>query len=162
ETTFATDDGEVVMIDFMPPRGLASDVVRLVRGVRGNVKMRMELIVRFGYGANVPWVRKLGDGVWHAIAGPDMVVLRTQVPLVGKDLATVAEFDVSAGDEIPLVLTYELSHLPLPKAIDPLRALADTQEFWDAWSARCNYHGEARELVLRSLITLKALIYAPT
>lgn len=162
ETTFTTDDGAVVLIDFMPPRGVASDVVRLVRGVRGTVTMGLELIVRFGSGANVPWVRKLRDGTWHAIAGPDMVVLRTPVPLLGRDLATVAEFEIRENDEIPFVLTYELSHLPLPKAINPTRALADTEEFWNAWSARCTYAGEGRELVLRSLITLKALTYAPT
>jgi GH15 family glucan-1,4-alpha-glucosidase len=162
ETTFETDDGAVVLVDFMPPRGVASDVVRIARGVRGTVKMCLELIVRFGSGTNVPWVRKLKDTTWHAIAGPDMVVLRTPVPLLGKEFATVATFDVKEGDEIPFVLTYELSHLPLPKAINPTRALHDTQEFWNEWSARCTYEGEGQELVLRSLITLKALTYAPT
>jgi len=162
ETTFATDQGEVVLIDFMPPRDVASDVVRIVRGVRGTVKMCLELLVRFGSGANIPWVRKLRDATWHAIAGPDMVVLRTPVPLLGKEFATVAEFDVNEGDEIPFVLTYEFSHLPLPKAINFTRALHDTQEFWSEWSARCTYDGDDRELVLRSLITLKALTYAPT
>jgi GH15 family glucan-1,4-alpha-glucosidase len=126
------------------------------------VKMCLELIVRFGSGTNVPWVRKLKDTTWHAIAGPDMVVLRTPVPLLGKEFATVAEFEVKEGDEIPFVLTYELSHLPLPKAINATRALHDTQEFWNEWSARCTYEGEGQELVLRSLITLKALTYAPT
>jgi len=162
ETTFATNDGEVMLIDFMPPRGVASDVVRIVRGVRGSVKMCLELIVRFGSGANIPWVRKLRDATWHAIAGPDMVVLRTPVPLLGKEFATVAEFDVREGDEIPFVLTYEFSHLPLPKAINFTRALHDTQEFWGEWSARCTYEGDNAELVRRSLITLKALTYAPT
>ena len=162
ETTFITDDGEVVLIDFMPVKDATSDVVRIVRGLHGCVRMSLELVVRFGSGCNVPWVRTLRDGTWHAIAGPDMVVLRTPVPLLGKDLTTVAEFDVKRGDEIPFVLTYELSHLPLPKAINPLRALHATQDLWSKWSARCTYEGEARELVLRSLITLKALTFAPT
>jgi GH15 family glucan-1,4-alpha-glucosidase len=162
ETTFECGTGEVTLVDFMPPRSAASDIVRLVRGVRGTVRMGLELIVRFGSGANVPWVRKLKDGTWHAIAGPDMVVLRTQLALRGKDFATVAEFDVKEGDEIAFVMTYELSHLPLPQAIDPLRSLEETQAFWNEWSAKCTYQGDHRELVLRSLITLKALTYAPT
>jgi GH15 family glucan-1,4-alpha-glucosidase len=162
ETTFSTDHAEVVIIDFMPLHDTASDVVRIVRGLRGRMTMVMELIVRFGSGSNVPWVRKLPDGTWQAIAGPDMVVLRTPVPLLGKDLTTVAEFDVKQGDEIPFVLTYDLSHLRLPKAVNPLRALHETQDFWSKWSERCTYKGEARELVQRSLITLKALTFAPT
>jgi GH15 family glucan-1,4-alpha-glucosidase len=162
ETTFEYDDGEVTLVDFMPPRDGASDVVRLVRGIRGTVRMGLELIVRFNSGYNVPWVRKLEDGTWHAIAGPDMVVLRTPVPLLGKDMGTVAEFDVNEGDEIPFVMAYDLSHLALPKAINPVRALQDTQDFWSEWSARCTYQGDHRELVQRSLITLKALTYAPT
>jgi GH15 family glucan-1,4-alpha-glucosidase len=162
ETTFTTGDGEVVLIDFMPVRHAASDVVRIVRGVRGSVKMGLELIVRFGSGSNVPWGRRLRDGTWHAIAGPDMVVLRTPVPLLGRDFATIAEFEVREGDEIPFVLTYEFSHLPLPKAVNPLRALDETQDFWCEWSERCTYQGAAREIVQRSLITLKALTYAPT
>ena len=142
ETTFSTDHGEVVLIDFMPLHDTASDVVRIVRGLRGRMTMAMELIVRFGSGSNVPWVRKLPDGTWHAIAGPDMVVLRTPVPLLGKDLTTIAEFDVKQGDEIPFVLTYDLSHLRLPKAVNPLRALHETQDFWSKWSERCTYKGE--------------------
>ena len=162
ETTFSTEHSEVVLIDFMPLHDTASDVVRIVRGLRGRMTMAMELIVRFGSGSNVPWVRKLPDGTWHAIAGPDMVVLRTPVPLLGKDLTTVAEFDVKQGDEIPFVLTYDLSHLRLPKAVNPLRALHETQDFWSKWSERCTYKGVGRELVHRSLITLKALTFAPT
>jgi GH15 family glucan-1,4-alpha-glucosidase len=162
ETTFACDGGEVVLIDFMPPRDQTSDIVRIVRGLRGTVRVRMDLIVRFSFGLNTPWVRTIKDGSWLAIAGPDMVVLRTPVSLHGKDLTTTAEFEVKAGDEIPFVLTYEASHLPLPKAINPVRALQKTEDFWSEWSGRCTYHGADRELVLRSLITLKALTYAPT
>jgi GH15 family glucan-1,4-alpha-glucosidase len=162
ETTFACDGGEIVLIDFMPPRDATSDVVRIVRGVRGTVRMRMELMVRFCFGLNTPWVRTLRDGTWLAIAGPDMVVLRTPVNLSGRKLATFSEFEVKAGDEIPFVLTYEASHLPLPKAINPLRALQKTEDFWAAWSDRCTYRGAHHDLVLRSIITLKALTYAPT
>ena len=162
ETTFTCNDGEAVLIDFMPPHDATSDIVRIVRGLRGTVRLRMDLIVRFSFGINTPWVRTLKDGSWLAIAGPDMVVLRTPVALRGKDLATTAEFEVKAGDEIPFVLTYEASHLPLPKAINPLRALQKTEDFWSEWSGRCTYHGADRDLVLRSLITLKALTFAPT
>ena len=162
ETTFTGDDGEAVLIDFMPPRDGVSNLVRIVRGVRGTMRMRLDLVVRFGSGFNVPWVRTLDDGTWHAIAGPDMVVMRSPIKLHGENLATTAEFEVRAGEDVPFVLAYEASHLPIPKAVNPLRALHDTEDFWQEWSSRCTYHGHNRELVLRSLMTLKALTYAPT
>jgi GH15 family glucan-1,4-alpha-glucosidase len=146
----------------MPPRGRNSDVVRLVRGDRGRVRLRMELILRFDYGRSVPWVNRLPDGSLRAIAGPDMVVLRTPVPLRGEDLTTVAEFDVGAGDTIPFVLTHGPSHLALPEEIDPLASLDTTVEFWTNWSQRVNADGEWCDAVARSLVTLKALTYAPT
>ncbi len=163
ETRFETTDGVVDLIDFMPPRGKASDVVRLVRGVRGRVRMRMQLVIRFGFGIDIPWVKKTEDGSGLlAIGGPDMTVLRTSVETRGQDLTTVAEFDVSAGETVPFVLTYGPSHLPVPKPIDPEKALQATEEFWADWCSRCTYDGEHRDLVMRSLITLKALTYAPT
>ncbi|MEO8317900.1 MAG: glycoside hydrolase family 15 protein [Bradyrhizobium sp.] len=163
ETRFETTDGVVDLIDFMPPRGKASDVVRLVRGVRGRVRMRMQLVIRFGFGIDIPWVKKTEDGSGLlAIGGPDMTVLRTPVETRGEDLTTVAEFDVSAGEIVPFVLTYGPSHLPVPKPIDPEKALQATEEFWADWCSRCTYDGEHRDLVMRSLITLKALTYAPT
>jgi GH15 family glucan-1,4-alpha-glucosidase len=163
ETRFETASGVVDLIDFMPPRGKASDVVRLVCGVKGRVKLRMQLVIRFGFGGDIPWVRKNADGPeLLAICGPDMTVLRTPVETRGEDLTTVADFSVSEGETVPFVLTYSPSHLPVPASIDPLVALQETEAFWNEWSSRCTYEGEQRELVMRSLITLKALTYAPT
>ena len=162
ETRFETANGTVALIDFMPPRGNASDVVRLVRGVTGRVKLKMELVIRFGFGADIPWVKRTENGALLAICGQDMTVLRTPVETRGEDLTTVAEFEVSAGETNPFVLTYGPSHLPLPKPINPAQALEDTEAFWTDWCSRCTYQGEHRDLVLRSLITLKALTYAPT
>jgi GH15 family glucan-1,4-alpha-glucosidase len=162
ETRFETANGIVTVIDFMPPRGNASDIVRLVRGISGKVKLRMELVIRFGFGADIPWVKRTEDGALLAICGPDMTVLRTPVETRGKDMTTVAEFEVGEGEAIPFVLTYGPSHLPLPKPINPAQALQDTEDFWIDWCSRCSYAGESRDLVRRSLITLKALTYAPT
>jgi GH15 family glucan-1,4-alpha-glucosidase len=163
ETRFETADGVVELIDFMPPRGSASDVVRLVRGVSGRVSLRMQLVIRFGFGADIPWVKKNPDGSGLlAICGPDMTVLRTPVETRGEGLTTVADFEVGAGDTIPFVLTYGSSHLPVPAPIDPVLALQETETFWNEWSGRCTHEGEQRDLVLRSLITLKALTYGPT
>ncbi|MBA4035490.1 MAG: glucoamylase [Bradyrhizobium sp.] len=163
ETRFETADGAVDLIDFMPPRGNASDVVRLVRGVRGRVRMQMQLVIRFGFGADIPWVKKSEDGTaLLAICGPDMTVLRTPVPSHGEDMTTVADFWVGEGETIPFVLTYGPSHLPPPKPIDPEHALRDTVEFWTEWCSHCTYQGEHRDLVMRSLITLKAQTYAPS
>lgn len=162
ETTFETATGCITLIDFMPPRGSASDVVRLVRGDRGRVKMVMQLVIRFGYGAAIPWVRRGDDGAVLAVGGPDMLVLRTPVATHGKDMTTVAEFDVGEGDQIPFVMTYGPSHLPVPDSIDPIAALKDTEDFWAEWSGRCTYQGDHRDLVMRSLITLKALTFAPS
>ena len=163
ETRFETAEGTVALIDFMPPRGEASDVVRLVRGVEGRVAMRMELVIRFGFGCDVPWVKKTEDrSALLAICGQDMTVLRTPIETRGENMTTVAAFEVGAGETIPFVLTYGPSHLPVPTPIDPERALEETVQFWTDWSSRCNYEGERRDLVMRSLITLKALTYAPT
>jgi GH15 family glucan-1,4-alpha-glucosidase len=163
ETRFETASGVVALIDFMPPRGHASDVVRLVRGVSGRVKLRMELVIRFGFGADIPWVKKTEDGkALLAICGPDMTVLRTSVPTRGEDMTTVADFEVGAGETIPFVLTYGPSHLPLPEPIDPAQALQDTEDFWIDWCSHCIYQDGHRDLVMRSLITLKALTYGPT
>jgi GH15 family glucan-1,4-alpha-glucosidase len=163
ETRFETESGTVVLIDFMPPRGKASDIVRLVRGISGRVKLRMELVIRFGFGTDIPWVKKNEDGPGLlAICGQDMTVLRTPIETRGEDMTTVADFEVGEGETIPFVLTYGPSHLPVPEPIDPAQALQDTQDFWTEWSGRCTYQGDSRDLVMRSLITLKALTYAPT
>ncbi len=162
ETRMETSEGAVTLVDFMPPRGTNSDVVRLVRGERGRVSMRMELILRFDYGRTVPWVTRLDDGTLRAIAGPDLVTLHTPVPLRGQDMTTVAEFQVGAGEVVPFVLTHGASHLPLPEAIDPQAALTHTEEFWREWSSTSASAGQWADAVTRSLITLKALTYAPT
>jgi GH15 family glucan-1,4-alpha-glucosidase len=162
ETRFETANGIVALIDFMPPRGNASDIVRLVRGVRGRVRLRMELVIRFGFGADIPWVKRTEDGALLAICGQDMTVLRTPVETRGEDMTTVAEFEVSEEETIPFVLTYGPSHLPVPGPIDPAQALQDTEEFWTEWCSHCTNQGDHPELVMRSLITLKALTYAPT
>ena len=162
ETQFETADGAVTVIDFMPPRGNNSDVVRLVCGTRGQVRIRTELVLRFDYGRAIPWINHLPDGALRAIAGPDMVVLHTPVQLKGRDLRHSAEFEVRQGERVPFVLTYGASHLPPPAAIDAERALSDTEQFWREWTARCEPSGDWTEAVTRSLVTLKALTYAPT
>ena len=162
ETRFETANGIVAVIDFMPPRGNASDIVRLVRGIAGKVTLRMELVIRFGFGEDIPWVRRTEDGALLAICGPDMTVLRTPVETRGKNMTTVAGFEVNEGEAVPFVLTYGPSHLPLPRPIDPAQALQDTEDFWIGWCSQCSYEGENRDLVMRSLIALKALTYAPT
>ncbi len=162
ETRFETTNGVVALIDFMPPRGHASDVVRLVRGVTGKVKLQMQLVIRFGFGTDIPWVKRTEDGALLAIAGPDMTVLRTPIETRGENLTTVAGFEVNEGETIPFVLTYGRSHLPLPAPINPAQALQDTEDFWTEWCSRCTYEGANRDLVMRSLITLKALTYRPS
>jgi GH15 family glucan-1,4-alpha-glucosidase len=162
ETEFETADGAVTLVDFMPLRGTASDLARLVVGKRGRVEMCVELVLRFYYGATVPWVTTLDDGTLRAIAGPDMVLLHADVPLRGQGLTTVGEFSVAPDETRSFVLTYSPSHLPMPRAVDAQAALADTEKFWREWTARCRYEGEWSEAVQRSLITLKALTYRPT
>ncbi len=161
ETTFTTPAGSVRLVDLMPIRGEAPDVVRVVEGVSGRVAMSMDLVIRFDYGAAVPWVRRI-DGALRAIAGPDAVELRTPVETRGEGLATVASFDVTAGDRVPFVLTWHPSHQRAPTPVDGLRAVQDTVAWWREWSSWCRSGGEHHDLVVRSLITLKALTYAPT
>ncbi|PLS75202.1 MAG: glucoamylase [Actinobacteria bacterium] len=161
ETRFTTPEGTARVVDFMPPRARDPDVVRVVEGVSGRVPMRMELAIRFDYGRSVPWVRRV-DGRLHAVAGPDALVLDTPVPTRGEGLRTVADFDVAAGDQVPFVLQWHPSHErpgPPRAAAD---AVADTQRWWESWADRCNYEGEWRDAVVRSLVTLKGLTYAPT
>jgi GH15 family glucan-1,4-alpha-glucosidase len=162
ETEFETDDGVVALIDFMPLRGHASDLVRLVEGRRGRVPMAMELVLRFDYGAVVPWVTRGDDGTLTAIAGPDLVVLRTPAPFEGRGLSTVSEFDAVAGETTPFVLSYGRSHLPPPAPIDPDRALAESEAFWTRWRGKAHGDGPYAEAISRSLITLKALTHTPT
>lgn len=161
ETTFETGEGVVTVIDFMPVRGANSDVVRIVKGVRGSVPMRMELALRFGYGSIVPWVTTGAEG-WTAIAGASLVVVRSGAPLKGEDLITVSEFTVRAGQSVEFVMTYGESYRKVPRAIDAGKALQETQSIWEEWASRGRYEGPYQAAVERSLITLKALTYRPT
>jgi GH15 family glucan-1,4-alpha-glucosidase len=161
ETDYETDSGAVTVVDFMPPRTAAPDVVRLVEGKRGEVVMRMELTIRFDYGSSIPWVRRTEDGL-SAVAGPDALRLRTPAELRGQDFRTVAEFTVSPRQRVPFVLTWYPSHQSAPPEVDVEAQLRETEKWWVQWSERCTYHGEWRDAVLRSLLTLKALCYTPT
>lgn len=162
ETELENDEGAVTVFDFMPIRDERSDLVRLVMGRRGKVTMKTDLTLRFDYGQVVPWVTTSEDGVLRAVAGPNKVTLQSSVELHGEDLRTVGEFTVEAGQSQWFVLTHSLSHLPDAPARDPRAAMQETTDFWRAWAARCNYDGAWPEAVKRSLITLKALTYAPT
>jgi carbohydrate kinase (thermoresistant glucokinase family) len=163
ETVFDTADGRVALIDFMPIGHAHSSVIRLVKGQRGKVAMRLHLALRFDYGITVPWVTRLEDksGI-SAIAGPSQVVLRSTIALRGKNFATIAEFDVAEGECVPFVLTHSPSHESPPAAMDWRAALHETESFWRGWSARCCYTGPWKEAVQRSLLTLKALTYKET
>ena len=161
ETELACDEGVVRLIDFMPPRGEAPDVVRIVEGVEGTVPMKMRMSIRFDYGSIVPWVRRKDEGL-HAVAGPDALLLATPIDLVGRNLHTEAEFDVAPGDRVPFVLTWFPSNQDLPQHTDAEQALVDTDSFWREWVTDCVHVGRFREPLVRSLVTLKALTYAPT
>jgi GH15 family glucan-1,4-alpha-glucosidase len=162
ETHFETAEGRVKIIDFMPPRGGDSCIVRLVVGERGRLAMRGELILRFGYGATVPWVTRVDDHTLRAVAGPDMVVLRSKIKLHGENFKTVGDFSVAAGQVIPFVLSYSLSHRPLPEPVDADAYLRKTEAFWTEWAGKNQIDCPWGDAVSRSLITLKALTYAPT
>jgi GH15 family glucan-1,4-alpha-glucosidase len=161
ETEHHTEDGVVRVVDCMPPRQSDPDVARVVEGIRGRVPMRMELTIRFDYGSIVPWVRHVG-GALHAIAGPDSVWLRTPVPVRGENWTTLADFTVAEGERVPFMLTWHASHRPAPRRIDPVRALGDTEAWWGEWASGVDYQGGWQDAVIRSLLTLKALTYAPT
>ncbi|MFC5832691.1 glycoside hydrolase family 15 protein [Nonomuraea insulae] len=161
ETTWEADGGCVRVLDFMPPRGEAPDVVRIVEGVRGRVEMRTELALRFDYGSIVPSTRHDG-GELAAIAGPDSAWLDAPVPLDDNGGTTTASFAVSAGDRLPFVLTWQQSWLPRPARVDAFTALDDTERTWTGWLSGCSYQGGYEQVVRRSLLTLKALTYAPT
>ncbi|MDQ3385789.1 MAG: glycoside hydrolase family 15 protein [Actinomycetota bacterium] len=162
ETRFETAGGAVTVIDFMPPRDKAPDVVRIVRGESGRVAMRSELRIRFDYGSIVPWVRRAPDRRISAVGGPDALCFDTPVEVHGEGMSSVAEFEVAAGDEVPFVLTWHPSHEPPPPAINPFLALEETDAWWAEWSGRLTYRGPWHEAVERSLVVLKALTYHPT
>jgi GH15 family glucan-1,4-alpha-glucosidase len=158
ETTFETKDGEVCLTDFMPRRDEHSYVVRMVRGVRGTVKMQMDIAVRFDYGRTIPWVTT-GDHELRAVAGSDMVVLRTKVPLRAEGMSTRSEFTVREGEAVDFTLVYLSSMGEVPAESPTAQALAETQTFWSEWTQKNSYQGPYAEAVGRSLITLKAMTY---
>ncbi|WP_406328938.1 glycoside hydrolase family 15 protein [Streptomyces sp. NBC_00203] len=163
DTEWDTDEGSVRVTDLMPQRDRAPDLVRVVEGLSGRVTMRGLLRLRFDYGLVVPWMRRV-DGERVAVAGPDSVWLRSEPPVRtwGKDFRTHSEFTVEKGEKVAFVLTWHPSHEPRPSLVDPFEALRVSVEDWQAWAARCRYDGPHRDIVVRSLITLKALTYAPT
>ncbi|MFF0436735.1 glycoside hydrolase family 15 protein [Streptomyces sp. NPDC004327] len=163
ETYWETRTGTVKVVDFMPQRDRAPDVIRIVEGVSGSVEMSGALRLRFDYGSIVPWVRR-ADGHRVAVAGPDSVWLRSEPPVKtwGQQFATCSSFTVAAGEKVAFVLTWHPSHEPRPDLVDPFEALEQSLADWREWAARCTYEGTYRDAVVRSLITLKALTYAPT
>ena len=161
ETEMECETGRVRIIDFMPIRTAAVDLVRIVEAIEGTVPMRMELELRLDYGSIVPWVRTIDAGI-RAIAGPDTVYCRADVAMRGEGLATVADFSVSPGDRIRFDLTWTPTYGPAPEPSQPETWLRETEEYWQEWSSRCTYDGPWKEAVMRSLITLKALTYQPT
>ncbi|MFF4258159.1 glycoside hydrolase family 15 protein [Streptomyces sp. NPDC001663] len=163
DTEWETDEGSVRVTDLMPQRHRAPDVVRIVEGLSGRVTVRSTLRIRFDYGSIVPWVRK-SDGHRVAIAGPDSVWLRSEphVHTWGEDFGTHSEFTVEEGEQVAFVLTWHPSHEPRPPLVDPYKALRHSVRDWQKWSTQCRYDGPHRDVVVRSLITLKALTYRPT
>jgi len=161
ETDYVTEDGAVTVVECMPPRDETPDLVRVVHGRTGQVHMRMELVIRFDYGSIVPWVRRV-DGGLMAIGGPDALILNTPIDAHGEDFRTVAEFTIDAGDIVPFTLTWFPSHRPPPPPRDPVEEIEDTERWWSEWSAGMTYDGPWKEAVASSLVTLKALTYAPT
>jgi GH15 family glucan-1,4-alpha-glucosidase len=161
ESEFETATGSATLIDFMPLRKGNPEIVRLVRGNHGSVRMRMDLIIRFDYGRTVPWLRRQ-DGALVAVAGPHLLALRSEAPIRGEDLRTVSDFTVAAGSTVSFELTYGSSFEPLPAAADLEASLRKTEQWWCKWISHCQYHGRHEDTLKRSLITLKALTYEPT
>ena len=161
ESTWETAEGTVTVLDFMPIRQTQPDLIRIVVGVSGRVRMGVELVARFDYGRVVPWVRHAG-GRWVAVAGPDSLWLDTPVKLKGRNMRSLAEFTVEAGQRVPFVLTWVPSHADEPPRYEPEVALEETERFWTEWIGRCTYDGRYSDAVRRSLLVLKALTYAPS
>jgi GH15 family glucan-1,4-alpha-glucosidase len=162
ESEWDTPRGTVRVTDFMPPRDGAPQLIRIVEGVSGRVPMCSALRMRFAYGRIVPWVHKSEDGRTAGIAGPNSVWYDTEVETYGKDLTTYSDFTVGPGERVAFTVSWAPSHMKPPPLPEPAQSLTATQEFWQEWVAQCTYHGPYREAVIRSLITLKALTYAPT
>jgi GH15 family glucan-1,4-alpha-glucosidase len=162
ETIFVARSGEVKVVDFMTRREGVSDLVRIVEGLRGRVAMRSDLVVRFGYGAILPWVSRLNDGRRQMIAGPDRLVMAADVPLRGQDLHTVAEFEIASGEKVAFALSWTPSYQPLPEPLRVCEALSRAEAFWTEWSSRFAHRGQWSDAVVRSLLVLKALSHRET
>jgi GH15 family glucan-1,4-alpha-glucosidase len=162
ETRFKTAKGEMMLTDFMPTGTEHSSIVRLVEGVSGTVKVRTDLVIRFDYGVTVPWVSRVDERTLSAVAGPNLLSLRTTAVLYGQDMHTRGEFTVREGEIVPFVLTHSPSHMPLPLPPSIETILAETQKFWIDWDGKCELKGRWAKQIHRSLIALKALSYRPT
>jgi GH15 family glucan-1,4-alpha-glucosidase len=161
ETTFETESGSATLIDCMIPRTGVPELLRVVVGTRGQVRMKQELVIRFDYGSVVPWVRQTENGI-SAIAGPDMIRLRADVPVQSANMKTEAEFTVSEGQKVSFDLTWYPSHEREPAPVNVGAAVEKTEKWWREWSDRCTYQGKWRDAVRRSLVTLKGLTFLPT
>jgi GH15 family glucan-1,4-alpha-glucosidase len=161
ETEFDTPEGSVRITDFMPIRGKTVDLIRIVEGLHGHVPMQMHLTIRFDYGSTIPWVRDI-RGALVAIAGPDALALRTPIEAHGVGHSTTAEFTVRRGQKVPFVLAWYPSHEQVPRPVNATESLNRTTSWWRDWTKKSGYGGAWRDAVQRSVITLKALTYAPT
>ena len=162
ETVFTTATGAARLLDFMPPNDSNGTLVRLVEGLSGHVDMATELVIRFDYGITIPWMRKMDAKTHTAVAGPHLLTLRTPAELQGKNMHSEARFTVRRGERMPFVMRYSRSHRPAAAVVDADIALEETQNYWAAWSGKCRVQGKYRSQIMRSLLTLKALSYAPT
>jgi GH15 family glucan-1,4-alpha-glucosidase len=161
ETHFETESGSATLIDCMVPGSETPELLRVVVGTRGEVRMKLEVILRFDYGSIVPWVRKTDRGI-SAIAGPDTIRLSSDVELQGKDMKTEAEFTVKEGRQVSFEMGWFPSHKNEPAALDIDAAMRETEKWWGEWSGRCTYQGKWKDAVVRSLVTLKGLTFLPT
>ena len=161
KTEFDTGDGTVKVTDFMSPGVDRPTIFRIVDGLSGSVTMSLELVVRFDYGSIVPWAQATGDGL-TLVAGNDALRLHSPVPLRPSHLTTTADFTVQAGQRRGFSLAWYSALDDPPAPLDASAALRSTERYWADWVDRCTYEGEWRDDVVRSLITVKALQYAPT
>ena len=162
ETDFTTATGKVRLIDFMPQNTRNGTLVRIVEGVSGHVDMATELVIRFDYGITIPWMRSIDTKTHTAVAGPHLLTLRTSAPLQGEDMHSVARFRVKKGERVPFVMSYSRSHRPAAAVVDADIALEETEKYWAEWAGKCRVQGKWRRQIMRSLLTLKSLSYAPT
>jgi GH15 family glucan-1,4-alpha-glucosidase len=162
ETVFTTATGKARLVDFMPQNTRNGTLVRLVEGLSGHVEMATELVIRFDYGVTIPWMRRIDNKTHAAVAGPHLLTLRTPADLKGQDMHSVANFRVRKGERMPFVMSYSPSHQPAAAVVDADIALEETEKFWADWAGKCRVAGKWRRQIMRSLLTLKSLSYAPT